>query len=128
MVETENLSADYDVVIVDITKESLTPSWVTSVDYLKQCKNRVNTRGVVVVSFLVKDEQHFATVYRILHQVFDGQVYVMSLPDHKNIIAFAFNKKAPELNWPQSRITELEAKYGIEFSIFTKRLMQDNQT
>jgi spermidine synthase len=118
----------YDLMIVDIAEGDLTPAWLSSEPMLVQLKQQLSTRGVLAIDLLVNDAQSFAQALAGIRKVFERQTLCLSVPDHKNIIVFAFNRRPvnPSLKELKARVKELTEIWGLEFPVFIEQLKNDN--
>ncbi len=118
----------YDLMIVDIAEGDLTPAWLSSEKMLLQLKQQLSGQGVLVINLLVDDARSFTQALAGIRKVFERQTLCLSVPNHKNIIVFAFNRppvdcSVKELN---ARVKKLTKIWGLEFSVFIEQLKNDN--
>lgn len=119
---------NYDLMVIDIAEGDLTPAWLCSEKMLRQLKRQLSEHGVMVMNLLVDDARTFVESLTEIRHVFQRKTLCISVPDHKNIIIFAFNQLPPNATTAESeaRIKKLTASWGLEFSVFMKQLKKDN--
>ncbi len=120
--------AHSDLIVVDIAVADLTPAWLTSEKMLLHLKQQLSASGVLAMNLLVADAQSLSSMLMVIRRVFERRTLCLSIPDHKNIVVFAFNQQPryrsiSELN---SRIGALTKIWGFDFNPFLERLIKDN--
>ncbi|VAW53103.1 hypothetical protein MNBD_GAMMA06-1964 [hydrothermal vent metagenome] len=119
---------NYDLMVIDIADSDLTPAWLTSEKMLLQLKQQLSKQGVLAIDLLVDNAQSFTQALVAIRKVFKRQTLCLSVPDHKNIIIFAFNK--PLINYSVKKLTtrvkKLTEIWGLEFPVFIEQLKNDN--
>jgi len=119
---------DYDLIIADIAEGDLTPPWLSSQKMLQQLKSQLSKHGVLIIDLLVDDAKTFTETLSEVRKVFKRQTLCLSVPEHKNIILFAFNQP-PANNFIDAldqRAKSLTALWGLEYSAFVEQLKKDN--
>ncbi len=118
----------YDLMIVDIAEDEITPDWLSSEQILSQLQAQLSARGVLVFNLLVNDAVSFTRTLANIRKVFRRQTLCLSVPEHKNIIVFAFNKlpKNSSICELTMRTENLTRLWGLEFPAFIKQLQKDN--
>ena len=131
----ENFLADrrageYDWIMVDIhDRDGMAPA-LGQPEFFARCKKRLSGRGVLVANLWTGDRESLLEgIDRSLHQVFTGEVLHLPVARKRNTVAFAFNFALPslEVGLFRRKATELEERYGVEFSQFLWDLMRYNQ-
>lgn len=117
-----------DLLMVDgYDGESLVES-VSSLTFYRDCHERLNPRGMLVVNLWGGDREFNETLKRI-EQAFP--VGTLCLPAEKpgNVIVFGFRGPAGKLTWDtlQERAGVLEARYELGFTRFVEGLRKMNQ-
>jgi len=118
----------YDLIIIDIAENDLTPGWLIDEPMLTQLQAQLSEQGVLALDLLVDDARSFTQALSNIRKVFDRQTLCLSVPDHKNIIIFAF-KRLPQncsLQDLAGRIKPLTDFWGLDFSAFVEQLKKDN--
>jgi len=118
----------YDLMIIDIAEGELTPEWLSSEQMLSQLQGKLSARGILAFDLLVDDAISFTRALANIRKIFRRQTLCLAVPEHKNIIVFAFNQlpencSIQELNL---RAESLVALWGLEFAVFIKQLQKDN--
>ena len=118
----------YDFILADIAEDELTPSWLTSEAMLLQLKNQLSVQGVLVINLLVNDTQSFQQALITIRKVFKRQTLCLTVPDHKNIVVFAYNNQTGVYSSAdlKSQIVSLSQIWGIDFEVLFKQLKIDN--
>lgn len=118
----------YDLAIVDIADLDVTPAWLTSERMLGRFRRQLSPDGVLVMNLLIDDADAFRHVLISLRRIFARRTLCLSVPGHKNIVVFAFNRQASyrSLNELRSRISELSGLWGLDFDRLLSRLLKDN--
>jgi len=118
----------YDFILADIAEDKLTPAWLTSEVMLLQLKNQLSVQGVLAINLLVSDAQSFKQALITVRKVYDKQTLCLTVPDHKNIVVFAFNNqvKAYSGETLKPKIVSLSQMWGVDFEVLFERLQRDN--
>ncbi len=118
----------YDLIIIDIAESDLTPAWLTDEPMLTQLRAQLSEQGVLALDLLVDDAQSFTRALSNIRKVFDRQTLCLSVPDHKNIIIFAFMRPPQKFSLQDltGRIKPLTDSWGLDFSAFVEQLKKDN--
>ena len=118
----------YDLIIIDIAESDLTPAWLICEPMLSQLRSQLSEQGVLALDLLVDDAQSFTQALSNIREVFDRQTLCLSVPNHRNIIIFAF-KQPPQncsLQELSRRIAQLSDIWGLDFFAFIEQLKKDN--
>jgi spermidine synthase len=118
----------YDLVIADIAEAELSPVWLISEAMLMVFKKQLSERGVLVINLLVSNAQSLSQSLANIRKVFERKTLCLTVPDHKNIVVFAFKKHSDscsdtELNLQAKVLSEV---WGVNFSGICERLRSDN--
>ena len=118
----------YDLIVADIAEDKLTPAWLTCDEMLLQFKKQLSGRGVLVMNLLVSDAQSFSQSLVNVRKIFEQQTLCLTVPDHKNIVVFAFNNPPDncsdtEMNAQAKVLGEI---WGVDFSALYEQLRSDN--
>ena len=119
---------NYDLMVVDIAEGELTPAWLTSEEMLLQLKQQLSSQGVLVIDLLVDDARSFAQSLAGIRKVFERRTLCLGVPDHRNILVFAFNQQPTDCSIKElsARVKGLSETWGLEFSVFIEQLKNDN--
>ena len=118
----------YDFIVVDLADDDLTPAWLTTERMLVRLKQKLTKSGVLAINLLVTDAQALKQSLEISRKIFDRRTLCVNVPDHRNIVLFAFNQQpentsADEL---EKRAKELNGMWGLDFSVLLEQLWKDN--
>jgi spermidine synthase len=118
----------YDLIIVDIAEEELTPEWLFSENSLVQLKRQLSPGGVIVFNILIVDTQSFTSLLQSVRNIFDKRTLCLSVPDYKNIVISVFNNEPPYYLDEQLdlRVKNLTSYWGIDFEKLYSQLKKDN--
>lgn len=117
----------YDLIVVDIAVNQITPHWLVETDFLQQYRTLLTEKGHIAFNLLVDDADEFLHHLRDLRSVFNQQTVCLSLPNYRNTVVLAFNSKSSFLvEEISSRLLELEAEWGLEFKTFYQQMLKDN--
>ncbi|PCJ86670.1 MAG: hypothetical protein COA54_08145 [Thiotrichaceae bacterium] len=118
----------YDYILADIAQDQLTPAWLTSEAMLLQLKNQLSEQGVLVMNLLVNDAQSFHQILITIRKVFKRKTLCLTVPNHKNVVIFAFNNHAEIYSSAtiKSQIVSLTEIWGIDFEVLFEQLKNDN--
>ena len=117
-----------DLIMVDgYDGESLVEALSTT-GFYRDCHDRLNQRGMLVVNLWGGDRQFHDTLKRIEAAFPEG---TLCLPAEKpgNVIVFGFRSTPGKVEWPvlEQRALALEADYPLEFLRFVEGLRKMNR-
>ncbi len=118
----------YDLILIDIGEEDLTPEWLTEEKMLFQLKKQLSGCGVLIINLLAHNAESFSQKLSIIRQVFHRKTLCVSIPKHNNVVIYAFNKQ-PVYNSPDhlhSRVKKISKDWGLDYATFLDQLIQEN--
>lgn len=118
----------YDLMVLDIAENALTPNWLSSEKLLAQLQSQLSRNGVLAINLLLKDAASFKQILMMIRGVFLRRTLCVSVPGYKNIIVFAFNQQ-PQYNESfelESRVDTLTKLCGFNFSGIVEQINKDN--
>jgi len=118
----------YDVIIFDIAEGPNSPVWLKKIDLLQSCYDALAPGGYLSINLITKDNTHFLEHLSTLRQVFNKRTVCLSLPEHRNVILFAFKQAEEDVLPTQSSLKHLQQQWQIEFSDFYEQMKKDNPT
>lgn len=124
----EDSQTQYDLMLIDIANNGFTPEWVTQKNMLQKIKHQLAEDGVLVINLLVTDATIFNYKLKSIRQVFERRSLCVSVPEHQNIVVFAFNKK-PLYKTPgqlTAHAKDLIEYWGLDFLSMLKQIQKDN--
>ena len=65
-------TATYDLLIIDLFRGRVVPDFATSVEFLKQCRHRLSSSGILVFNYIVNDKDAWKHVKTVLDTVFSS--------------------------------------------------------
>lgn len=116
----------YDLIVLDIAFEQASPAWLTEHNFLTACRQRLSPSGHIAINLIVEDEQGFLQRLSAIRHAFDKQTLCLSLPEHRNILVFAFNQMPLDSVLSESKLLTLQRQWQIEFSEFYQQMLKDN--
>jgi spermidine synthase len=123
----QNCQHKYDLIIIDMVVEQVTPEWIVEQEFLQQCRTMLTENGQLSLNLLVDNDDDFKCNLSAIRDVFDRQTVCLSLANHRNTVIFAFNKKPQILPAELDKhIPILEALWGLEFGEFYQQMLKDN--
>ena len=117
----------YDLIIIDIAEEQLTPDWIVEREFLQHCRSLLTEQGHIAFNLLVNDGTALMHFLAAIHPAFEGLMNCLSVADHRNIVVLAYNNPPKILAEKiPARLDELEQKWGLEFMMFYQQMLKDN--
>jgi len=117
----------YDLIVIDIAIEQITPEWLLDRTFLQQCRSLLTENGHIALNLLVEDANAFLHSVAAIRAVFDRRVVCLSLPNYRNTIVMGFNHIPPcHPNDVKTRLADLESSWGLEFGEFYQQMQKDN--
>ena len=118
----------YDYILADIAEDQLTPAWLTSETMLLQLKNQLSEHGALVMNLLVSDAQSFHQTLITIRKVFKRKTLCLTVPNHKNIVIFAFNNHTEIYSnaTMKYQVVSLGEIWGVDFEVLFEQLKNDN--
>jgi spermidine synthase len=124
---TKQCQQRYDLIVIDIAVEQITPEWIVDRQFLQQCRSILMENGQVVFNLLVDDANAFLHYLSAIRDIFDRRTVCLSLPNYRNTVIMAFNQSPSFL--PEdvaARLSELEALWELDFTAFYQQILKDN--
>ena len=124
----QNSQQHYDVMVIDIAENKLTPEWILEEKFLHQCRSRLTASGHVSFNLLVNDADDFLHALAAIRTVFDSQTVCLSLPEYRNIVILGFNQLPPYLltDEIETRLPALDKAWELVVSEFYQQMLKDN--
>ena len=98
-----------------------TPSWVTGVEFLRACHQRLDEQGVLTLNLIVDEERSASEALHNVRQVFGTEVLLLTEPDHDNLLVLAFRQPAPPIPQPET-LARHGRHWGIDFTSMAGRI------
>ena len=119
---------NFDFIIIDIAESDLTPDWLTSEKTLLRFKRQLSIKGVLAINLLLTDTHSLSETLSRTRKIFERRTLCVSVPDHRNIILFAFNHHAESdtINDLKIRAENLTNVWGVDFSTLLDQVLHDN--
>ena len=101
---------------------------VSSLAFYRDCHERLNSRGMLVVNLWGGDREFNETLSRI-EQAFPAGTLCLPAEKPGNVIVFGFRGPAGQLSWAtlEQRASVLEARYELGFTRFVESLRKMNR-
>lgn len=118
----------YDAILVDGYDGDCLVAALSTPAFFRDCRRRLNARGVLVVNLWGSD-RNFNDYVRRIEMEFPAGTLCLPAEKPGNIAAFAFRDPPGNPRWDElaARALELEARYGLEFGKFAKGLRKMNR-
>ena len=118
----------YDLILFDIGDKGLTPEWLSKEKMLLQLKRQLSEKGVLAINLLVTDAASFSQKLTIIRKVFNRQTLCLSIPEHNNVIVFAFNQEPTyrSVDKLQARIKRLSTHWEMDYLALLNRIQKEN--
>lgn len=118
----------YDFVVLDISEKDDPPSWVTSPEFLKDCRRCLSSQGALAINLIPKTADGFKQALWNIRQAFDRKTVCLSVPDHRNIAVIAFHglPKYHHIATLKQRAPELDKRWSLVFDELLSRMIQEN--
>lgn len=129
--ELEQLSMQNDIVVVDLHLLNGMPNFLDEEVFYQHCRRNLSEEGVLCLNILPRDKEHLIKIMTIIRQVFDRRCLYASVPDHENIVIYAFNS-FPLINSTFEEISTsshtLSEIYSIDFVSIWNAILTLNPT
>lgn len=122
----QDCTHNYDLIVIDIAVNQVTPEWIIEHDFLGQCRALLTPQGQVAFNLLINDGNGFMHYLAAIRRVFDQRTACLSIPNYRNIVIFAFNSSSLYPSISPERLALLEQDWGIEFEAFYQQMLIDN--
>ncbi len=117
----------YDLIIIDIAEQSLTPAWVVDESNLLSLKNLLSPSGCLVTNLMFEDADSLIRLLLSIRQVFMQKTACLSVPEFSNVVVFACNQGVDPTSFRLAqKLDGLERHWGLEFRTFWQRMQQEN--
>jgi spermidine synthase len=119
----------YDLIVLDIADHGSSPAWMFEPGFLEHCRKRLEEDGgVLVLNIIPENVEQITQALWNIRQAFDQTTVCISVPEHKNILVFAFNGIPQYCNRStlDQRVPTLKKQWGLEFDQFLMRMKAIN--
>ena len=90
----------YEMMLVDIYSGKEVPELLRNSTFYELCYNSLEQNGMLALNLLTSDAETFKHILWLIRQRFDRSTLCLTIPDHVNIIVFAFKQRPAELTLP----------------------------
>lgn len=120
----------YEMIIVDIYHGTNVPMLIHDKSFYQHCFDRLAENGMLIVNLLTNDADIFRNILWLIRQQFDRSTLCLTVPEHMNVIVFAFKQRPCELRLEllQKKAEELGKRYELNFSEWAQQLFSINPT
>lgn len=122
----QNCSHKYDLILIDLAIDQLTPEWIVGKEFLRQCREILTPQGQISLNALVNGSNTFMRHLSLLRQVFERRIVCLSMPNYRNTVVLAFNNAPTYMTMSPERLATLEYDWGVEFKEFYQQMLIDN--
>lgn len=125
-----NKSQHYEMIMVDIYHGANVPTVLHDKAFHQLCFDRLTENGMLILNLLTNDADIFKHILWMLREQFDRSTLCLSVPQHRNIVVFAFKQRPTDLRLEklQEKAEELSKRYELNFSEWTTQLFSTNPT
>jgi spermidine synthase len=116
----------YDLILIDIAIDKITPEWIIGHDFLSQCRTLLRPLGHVALNLLVNDSNEFMHYLAAIRREFSRQTVCLSIPNYRNSVILAFNNAPLYPTISPAHLAQLEQNWAIEFKVFYQQMLIDN--
>lgn len=120
----------YELLLVDIYSGAEMPGLFFDSDFYRRCYDRLTENGMLVMNLITDDAETFKTILRRLRRQFDCATLCLTVPDHTNIIVFAFRQRPTRLTLPalSQQAVQLSKQFELDFTGWARQLFSTNPT
>jgi spermidine synthase len=111
----------YDFILVDLEHNQVTPTWVTTTQFLDDCHNNLSACGTLVLNLIKDEERQLSSALVEVRQVFGTELLLLTDPQHDNLLVFAFRGSVPQTP-EQPHLQQMGVRWGIDFVTLATRL------
>ena len=115
----------WDLILVDLEQDGLTPQWAYSATFLGRCRDALTRNGVLTLNLLVDGADTFARAITAVRTAFPMRTLCLPVPEHRNIVVNAFARR-PDVAAASLRVVESQERWGLEFDSFLARMRAAN--
>lgn len=120
----------YDMIMLDIYHGTSVPTVLHNQDFYQYCSDRLSENGMLILNLLTNDADIFKHILWVLREQFDRSTLCLSVPQHMNIVVFAFKQRPTDLRLEilQAKAEKLSKQYKLNFSEWVTQLFSTNPT
>ncbi len=111
----------YDYILVDLEENQSTPAWLTDIDFITACHNRLSPTGVLTLNLIVDNNLAAGEALINIRRVFGPDILLLNDPEHDNLLVLAFRAGAPQPPSGQT-LSSVGQRWGIDFSALAGRI------
>lgn len=121
---------DYSLILVDIYTGDGVPKLLLEPVFYHNCRDMLAQQGLLIINLLTDDAATFQSILRMIRSSFDRATLCLSVPDHTNIIIFAFEQRPAPLALPtlMEQAAQLSERFELELGDWTRQLFSTNPT
>jgi len=120
----------YHTTIIDIYSGETPSELLASKAFYHSCYQQLEDDGMLILNVISNDADTFKHILQMIRQQFNHLTLCLSVPDHLNIIVFAFKQRPAQLSRPAllEKATLLQQQFGLELQPWTRQLFANNPT
>ncbi len=121
-------NACYEMILTDIYGGTEMPEILQNRRFYQHCYNRLEQNGLLILNMLISDAETFKQILWKIRQQFHRSTLCLTIPDHSNIIVFAFKQRPTELILPTllKKAEHLNKSFELDFSGWAQQLFSTN--
>ncbi len=120
----------YDMIMADIYHGTGAPVLLQEKAFFRHCYDRLDENGVLIVNLLTNDADTFRKILWLMRQQFARSTLCLTVPQHLNVIIFAFKQRPVQLSLGslKENAEELGKRYELDLFEWTQLLFSSNPT
>jgi len=121
-------SHQHELLLIDVVANSVLPSFLSEIDFWKNCHAILNEHGIMVVNVIPESEEHFLNILEVLRSVFGHIPLCVEVPEHKNVVLLVTRSidMLPSLSVLKQRSAEQQKTSALPFMQWVEILEKNN--
>ncbi len=117
----------YDYILVDLEENQQTPSWVSSHEFLEQCRVHLSPLGTLTLNLILGNEVETGRTLARIRRVFETDTLLLRAPKHDNLLVCVSPTKLPPLP-DKAALAAIGRQWGIDFVSMRDQLTRVDAT
>ncbi len=120
----------YNMIMVDIYHGTDVPVLLQDKVFFRHCYDKLEANGMLIVNLITNNADTFRNILWHMRQQFDRSTLCLTVPQHLNVIVFAFKQRPGEVGLAslQQKAEELSKRFELDFSEWAQQLFSTNPT
>ena len=124
----KNTTERHDSIFIDIYSNANPPAALQDKLFIKSLYEALTGKGVAIINLITDDAEIFKDILWKIRRQFQQLTLCMTIPQHNNILIFAFKQKPTRIN--RDKLTDkahtLSARYELDFESFVENIFSSN--